>query len=621
MADKILKSITFPGLPDKYIIPETTVDSVPIQGSTNAVQSGGVYDALHDTDTTLSQSGQAADAKVTGDKIRSIESLFIISDNLFNKDDTDIVLDSEIAANGTISEKTNYFVSGFIPVEYGKTYTLSYPSNTYGTNSRVVTYNANKERIGYRNASARATESPYWITFTADAQSASITNEGIAYVRYTGFTQNIDSYRFVEGTEYADYMPYGKKQLASDVQITDENLGEDFKISPDNTTFIKVSSKNLLNIDAMVVGDLSNQAGSANVLPQNTGYLTTDFIPVEPGKTYALYAPVFHYGVNNYRGIPCYNSDKEFVGYVLPNQTLAAEPLPCTITIPSDVAYIRNCYPKSQNNWKQKYYFVITESDSVPDGTYIPYQVEMKLIGAGIEDDYSEIYNPLIGKIAVWDGDSICAADNDSLGGWPMRIGTANHMDVKSYAVSGATITSNTSASHWISTSIDTIAEVYPNADYIIIDGGTNDADQLRDVEGGIGVFDADDFSTEYIAALDKDTFSGALEYVFYKMVTVWKGKHIGYVIPQKMGTGSAAVAGRITFFNRAREIAAKWGIPVLDLWNDYYFNWRLSAHYNPNLTPDGNNEAGNLYRDGQHLTDAGYAIQSPVIAEWMKGI
>lgn len=66
MADKILKSITFPNLPDKYIIPETTVDSVPTQGSNNAVSSGGVYDALHDTDTTLSQSGQAADALETG---------------------------------------------------------------------------------------------------------------------------------------------------------------------------------------------------------------------------------------------------------------------------------------------------------------------------------------------------------------------------------------------------------------------------------------------------------------------------------------------------------------------------------------------------------------------------
>lgn len=50
------------------------VDSAPTQGSNNAVSSGGVYDALHDTDTTLTQSGQAADAKVVGDEIEDIRN-------------------------------------------------------------------------------------------------------------------------------------------------------------------------------------------------------------------------------------------------------------------------------------------------------------------------------------------------------------------------------------------------------------------------------------------------------------------------------------------------------------------------------------------------------------------
>ena len=62
----------------------TVVDQVPTENSTNAVQSGGVKSAL-DTlqaqiphiDTTLSQSGQAADAKVVGDKIRQEQTGFI----------------------------------------------------------------------------------------------------------------------------------------------------------------------------------------------------------------------------------------------------------------------------------------------------------------------------------------------------------------------------------------------------------------------------------------------------------------------------------------------------------------------------------------------------------------
>ena len=42
------------------------IDPAPTQGSTHVVSSGGVFDALHDTDTTLSRSGQAADAAAVG---------------------------------------------------------------------------------------------------------------------------------------------------------------------------------------------------------------------------------------------------------------------------------------------------------------------------------------------------------------------------------------------------------------------------------------------------------------------------------------------------------------------------------------------------------------------------
>lgn len=237
--------------------------------------------------------------------------------------------------------------------------------------------------------------------------------------------------------------------------------------------------------------------------------------------------------------------------------------------------------------------------------------------------------NNLAGKTAVWDGDSICAAGEDKPeGGWPGRIATANDMQYYNCAVSGATITSNTTAKHWISTSIDTIAQMYSDADYIIIEGGTNDADALAKIaeyqsDGGLGEFDPNDFSEEYIANLNKNKFSGALEYVFYKLVTVWKGKHIGYIIPHKMGVNEVSVQRRIRFFNRAKEIATKWGIPVLDLWNNYYFNWRLPAHYNNNATISREeiNLSEYLYIDGQHLTKKGYATEAPIIAEWMKSI
>ena len=64
MADKILKSITFPNLPDKYIIPKTIVDSIPTQGSTNAVSSGGVFSALADVSDALDNSVDSIQSEV-----------------------------------------------------------------------------------------------------------------------------------------------------------------------------------------------------------------------------------------------------------------------------------------------------------------------------------------------------------------------------------------------------------------------------------------------------------------------------------------------------------------------------------------------------------------------------
>ena len=55
MANKPLKSIKFPELPDTYTIPQ--VDPTPTQGSTNAVSSGGVYSALQ-------SAGLSEDAKI-----------------------------------------------------------------------------------------------------------------------------------------------------------------------------------------------------------------------------------------------------------------------------------------------------------------------------------------------------------------------------------------------------------------------------------------------------------------------------------------------------------------------------------------------------------------------------
>ena len=97
------------------------VDATPTQGSTNAVSSGGVYEALHNTDTTLTQSRQAADAKVVGDEITDLKSgfsnNFSVGINLIPTETDGKFVD---ASNNNVSSSDNFALLGPMPVKRGQ---------------------------------------------------------------------------------------------------------------------------------------------------------------------------------------------------------------------------------------------------------------------------------------------------------------------------------------------------------------------------------------------------------------------------------------------------------------------------------------------------------------------
>lgn len=235
----------------------------------------------------------------------------------------------------------------------------------------------------------------------------------------------------------------------------------------------------------------------------------------------------------------------------------------------------------------------------------------------------------LHGKTAIFDGDSIC--HGTSVGdvteptygyGWAGRIGIANNMIWHNYGINGGVITSASNPSctglHSVVDNIDTLHTEYPNADFIVFEGGTNDADHLGDATEDptvLGTFSPTDFSGTY----DPTTFSGALDTIFYKATNYWKGKAIGFIVAQKMGTNHQA--NRKAFMDRAMDICEKWGIPYINLWDGCYLN-----PYNPNCwkssnTAQENRDQGYLYTDGQHLTAKGYDYISPMIEDWMKSL
>ena len=234
----------------------------------------------------------------------------------------------------------------------------------------------------------------------------------------------------------------------------------------------------------------------------------------------------------------------------------------------------------------------------------------------------------LTGKTILWNGDSICAG-NAERGNWATRIGQRNNMVWKNYAVGGGTVTENPPISktgqqrHSVSASLDRMYEEFPEADYIVIEGGTNDADLLGNPllapeRTRLGSFSAGDYSGDY----DRDTFCGALESVFYRAGKYWMGKKICYVVAQKMGMNPVSFENRRRYFDEAVKICIKWGIPYLDLWNGCYLNPFLPWMYDSTKTVQENHaENTGFYADGQHLTVRGYDFTAEIIENWLESL
>ena len=237
--------------------------------------------------------------------------------------------------------------------------------------------------------------------------------------------------------------------------------------------------------------------------------------------------------------------------------------------------------------------------------------------------------NKLQGKTILWNGDSICAG-NEYRGNWATRIGERNGMVWKNYAVGGGTVTENPPVSvktglprHSVSATLERMYEEYPEADYIVIEGGTNDADLLGNPtlspDGTrLGSFDPEDYSGNY----DRDTFCGALESIFYRAGKYWMGKKLCYIVAQKMGMHAVSRDNRRRYFDQAVKICVKWGIPCLDLWHGCYLNPQRPWMYDGTKSA-AENDAENLclYADGQHLTSKGSDVTADIIESWLGSL
>lgn len=252
-----------------------------------------------------------------------------------------------------------------------------------------------------------------------------------------------------------------------------------------------------------------------------------------------------------------------------------------------------------------------------------------KIISNPIEELQNE--NVLRDKFILFCGDSLMRGNtfNDENNGWAGRVANISGCHYKNYGIGGSTITENVTggATPTVYQQIETAHTEYPNADYVIFDGGCNDADLIGNATGStkpakFGSFDANNYSGVY----DTDTFCGAFETICMNLSKYWLGKHVGYIIPHKMGVSvnyHAGVNNYRTYYETAIQICEKWGISVLNLWDGCYLNpkhhWMCDT--DREMTQQEIYDAGFLYADRQHLTSAGYDYEGHIVNEWIKSL
>lgn len=438
---------------------------------------------------------------------------------------------------------------------------------------------------------------------------------GAKYIGYTANISEIGIAMVVKSSTYpSEYIPYYDNNYT--------RIGFAGHITEDNADFITdiPASENFYN-KADSIDGYAMSAENGSLVSFSTMCYT--FVPIKGAGSYTFYNAVGYYGTYYAKRALLFNESKTFIKYVAgdidsEDQNISHVEI-SSADIESGAFYFGYCIEKNKKDIA-----MFVEGSTYP-AEYIPFyeggyglSESIPVLNGGKQD------NILFNKKVVFDGDSICYGSGN--GGWAKIIGENNKMEWHNVGVSGGTITaelyiSGQGARHWVSRYIDTIHSNYPALDYLIFEGGTNDADLLTNEE--IGTLDQANYST-----FDDTTFIGALESLFNKAISYYPKAKIGFIIAQKMGTSSSygydagdspSTRRRRKFFEIIIDVCKKWGIRYVDLWEGSPLCPKLPVYYDGSKTSEENEAAGKAYKDGQHLTQTGYGIVSPIIEEWMK--
>ena len=566
-------------------------------------------EAIGTPDTTLTIAGKAADAKSTGDEISELKSGL---DAISSQDYT--TANGYFASNGNITADPNQptLHTNVIAVNPGDlvNVTLNY------TNAEIMWL-----VCAYYDENGTFQSRPTLVPISTTA-SASYNGQ----VTIPSGTYGIAfAYRVFDGTVFNIYKASSIWKhldvLDAIPQVLDEVENNLNSLADLNVNLFDKDSAD--TVTGAFLRDGSPVSGST--------FFYSNFFPIAPDET-VITKYESSLGVSQ---LTLYDASKTYVYRV--SGTRSGDYV--TYTVPTTSTYALVRYGRINNAIANMDTLMVVKGTEYPDGYKSYGQIvlddDISLTNKQTQEvqsmvdsaaKHQSVPNALYGKTAAFDGDSICAGASagDNRQGWAGIIGTANSMSWTNYGVTGGTITAGTTTSggsnrHWVSRNIDTIYAQHPTLDYLILEGGCNDADILYDTEYPFGTLSLSDYNGTY----DDTTFTGALESLFYKALNYYPTAKIGFIIPQKMGTSHAGYDAEHsryrTFFARAIEVCKKWGIPYIDLWDGCPLNPRIPSMYSSAMTRQENIDANHCYLDGQHLTPTGYDVITPYIEAWMR--
>lgn len=367
--------------------------------------------------------------------------------------------------------------------------------------------------------------------------------------------------------------------------------------------FSKTNNVNLLDID-----DSDVQYGFYNSIngeyTANGNALTSGFIPYESDSVYRFTFPTdwFNYSVT------LWDENKSVVLAGL-SSFISKENGYATFssTTYSNAKYVRfTIFDQSKD-----FSAAMVVKDVEYPSTYIPYGYTVKYskkLDREIESIAKNI-NPVTifdNKVMLFTGDSICyganwrpTVEDYSNTGWRKIIQENYPKSITyGYGIGGTTISKRSGRTDSILERMTTMFSEHPEADYIIIQGGVNDAYNITDCPIGT-------ISTGYTAELNENTFAGALESIFKYAQTNWIGKKIGYIVTFKV----PSAMGQFKFneyMDIAKQICEKWSVPYCDLYNESNLNYYIQ-------------EVSNAYGGGLHPNEAGYRIITNKIEKWLE--